>query len=229
MRYIFGEFSLDAERVDLRRAGCPIRLQPKAFKVLSYLIARRDRVVSKLSREQGFPFWEGTGMVLWGWASARGGQLAAGIDALQDGIDRFRSTGAEIQLSSWYGLLAEAWASAGRVDPGGWAVNEALNWVEKTGERYYESELYRLRGGLLNQEGRWEQAERCCRQAVRVARRQQSRVRELRAAVDLAELLRARGERVAAVGLVKPLYDSFTEGHDSPDLQRADALIKMLV
>ncbi len=141
----------------------------------------------ELCRDQGFPFWEGTALVLQGWALARTGRIDEGLNTLQHGLEVFGATGAEVQLSSWHTLLAEAYACAGRIEPGLDAVERALNWAERTGERYYESEALRVRGQLLRRRGDLEAAQTCFRRALALARRQQAPIRELRAAADLAE------------------------------------------
>jgi predicted ATPase len=180
----------------------------------------------ELCREQGFPFWEGTALILRGWALARTGRTGEGIAILQQGLEVFRSTDAEVQLSSWYSLLAEAHACAGQVEPGLAAVEQALSWVDRTGERYYESEAQRLRGQLLRQSGDIESAEAAYRRALDIAHRQQARIRKLRAAVDLAELWWEQGRMAEARELLQPLYDGLARGGDWPDLKRVEAYLQ---
>lgn len=179
-----------------------------------------------LCRDQGFPFWEGTALILQGWALARTGRSNEGITTLRRGLDIFRSTGAEVQLSSWYSLLAEAHACGGRIEPGLQAVEQALSWADRTGERYYEPEAWRLRGQLLRQSGDIESAEAAYRRALEIARQQQARIRELRVAVDLAELWREQGRMAEARELLQPLYDGLVQGGDWPDLKRVEAYLQ---
>jgi predicted ATPase len=99
-------------------------------------------------------------------------------------------------------------------------VDEALAAVHKTGERYYEAELHRLKGELLL---RWasptEEVETCFRQALTIARRQQAKSLGLRAAMSLCRLWQQQGKRAEARELLAPIYSWFTEGFDAPDLQ----------
>lgn len=157
----------------------------------------------ELCREQGFPFWEGTALILQGWVLARIGRTDEGIATIQRGLEVFGSTGAEVQLSSWYGLLAEAHACAGQVGPGLDAVAQALSWVERTGECYYASEAHRLRGRLLQAHGDHESAETEYRHALNTARRQQTPTRERRVTVDLAALWQAQGRMTEARDLLR--------------------------
>jgi predicted ATPase len=110
--------------------------------------------------------------------------------------------------------------------------------VEKTGERYYEAELYRQRGELLlrratkshpAQDSREQhEAETCFQHALDVARQQQAKSLELRAATSLARLWQQQGKRAAARELLAPIYGWFTEGFDTADLQDAKALLEAL-
>ena len=109
---------------------------------------------------------------------------------------------------------------------------EALATVHNTGERWYEAELHRLKGELLlAQEGKRHKSvegEACFQQALAIARRQQAKSLELRAAMSLARLWRQRGKRAEAYELLAPIYGWFTEGFDTADLQEANALLKEL-
>jgi hypothetical protein len=116
------------------------------------------------------------------------------------------------------------------------AQHAALAAVHKTGARYYEAELYRLKGELLlTQEGKkptaqgkgqqLEKPEPCFRQALEVARRQQAKALELRAAMSLSRLWQRQGKQEQARQLLTPIYHSFTEGFDTADLQEAKALL----
>jgi predicted ATPase len=179
----------------------------------------------ELCREQGLPFWEGTALILRGWALARTGRTDEGIAILHQGLKVFGSTDAKVQLSSWYSLLAEAHACAGEVELGLAAVAQALSWVDRTGERYYESEAQRLRGQLLRQNGDIESAEVAYRRALEIAHRQQAGIRELRAAVALAELWREQGRMAEARELLQPLHDGLAQGGDWPDLKRVEVYL----
>jgi predicted ATPase len=97
--------------------------------------------------------------------------------------------------------------------------------VEQTGERHWEAELHRLRGELLLMAGNVAAAERSLREAMAIARRQQAKSWELRAANNLARLWQQQGKTEEARQLLQPIYDWFSEGFDTPDLQEARALL----
>ena len=103
-------------------------------------------------------------------------------------------------------------------------------WCNNTGERYYEAELYRLKGELLLQQaaGSGERRKPVFSQALDIARRQQAKSLELRAAMSLSRLWQRQGKRDEARELLAPIYGWFTEGFDTADLQEAKALLKAL-
>jgi predicted ATPase len=108
---------------------------------------------------------------------------------------------------------------------------EALAIMDTTGERYYEAELYRLKGELLLQGGEGQkvsEVEASFLQAIDVARHQQAKSLELRVAMGLAHLWQCQGKRDEARQLLTPLYGWFTEGFDTADLQEAKALLEEL-
>jgi predicted ATPase len=105
-----------------------------------------------------------------------------------------------------------------------------LAHVEHTGERYYEAEVYRLKGALLLRQAAPDrsQAEACFQQALTVARHQEAKLLELRATMSLARLWQQQGKRQDAYDLLAPAYGWFTEGFDTADLQEAKALLDTL-
>jgi predicted ATPase len=107
---------------------------------------------------------------------------------------------------------------------------EGLTLAETTGERWYEPELYRLKGELLLQQSsdNHTEAEHCFQHALHVARTQQAKSFELRTATSLARLWQRQGKRTEAHELLAPVYDWFTEGFDTADLQDAKALLDAL-
>jgi predicted ATPase len=102
--------------------------------------------------------------------------------------------------------------------------------VEKTGERFYEPELYRLQGELVLALAvdKQPEAEACFQQALTVARQQEAKLLELRAAMSLSRLWQQQGKRTDAYDLLAPIYGWFTEGFDTADLQEAKALLEEL-
>jgi predicted ATPase len=99
-----------------------------------------------LSSAQGFPLWMATGTTLRGWALAEQGQVEEGIAQIRQCLDTSRATGAKLGRSHFLALLAEAHGKVGQAEEGLSALSEALTWVDKSGERFYEAELYRLKG-----------------------------------------------------------------------------------
>ena len=143
-----------------------------------------------LAVEQGFPHWMAQGSILRGWTLAHQGQVQAGIEQMHQDLIAFRATGAEINQSYYLALLAEAYGIMGQPETGLTMLTEALTVVDNTGERWYEAELYRLKGALLLQQSLDNQveAESCFHHALDIARTQQAKSFELRAATSLARL-----------------------------------------
>jgi len=143
-----------------------------------------------LATAQGFPYWMAGGSVMHGWALAQHGQAQEGIAQIEQGLRAFRATGAELNRSYFLALLAEAHGTLGEPEAGLAVLTEALTRVDTTGERWYESELYRLKGVLLLQQSSDNQveAEACFHTALDIARSQQAKSFELRAATSLARL-----------------------------------------
>jgi predicted ATPase len=170
------------------------------------------------------------GTILRGSALAEQGQSAEGIAQMRQGIAAWRATGAELRRPYYLALLAEAYGKAGQTEVGLRALAEALTAVHNTGERQHEAELDRLKGELrLKQDvPDAQEAESWLRQAVDVARQQQAKSLELRAAMSLSRLWQQQGKRAEARELLAPIYGWFTEGFDTADLQEAKALLAQL-
>jgi len=183
-----------------------------------------------LAVEQGFPHWMAQGSILRGWTLAHQGQVQAGIEQMHQDLIAFRATGAEINQSYYLALLAEAYGIMGQPETGLTMLTEALTVVDNTGERWYEAELYRLKGALLLQQSLDNQveAESCFHHALDIARTQQAKSFELRAATSLARLWQQQGKRQEAHDLLAPIYGWFTEGFDTADLKDAKALLDSL-
>jgi predicted ATPase len=107
-------------------------------------------------------------------------------------------------------------------------LDDALQIVERTGERWFAAELIRHKGQLLLRQGYSEAAEQLYRQALSIAREQEAKLWELRAAASLARLRRDQGRHAEARDLLAPVYGWFTEGFDTPDLKEARALLEVL-
>jgi predicted ATPase/class 3 adenylate cyclase/DNA-binding winged helix-turn-helix (wHTH) protein len=180
-----------------------------------------------LATERGFPFWRAFGLILHGWALAHQGQAQEGLEQIQQGLTAWRTIGAEQLRSYFLGLLAEAYGAMGSPAAGLMAIREALTLVDKTGERWYEPELHRLKGVLLPQlsADHHSEAQACFQQALDVARSLQAKSFALRAASSFTRLWQQRDKPADAYQLLAEVYSWFTEGFDTADLQEAKALL----
>jgi predicted ATPase len=183
-----------------------------------------------LSTEQGFTQWAVQGMILRRWALAMQGQGEEEIAQVRQGIAAYRATGAVVFVPYFYTRLAEVSAHLDHVEDGLQALVEAHILVEQQEERWWEAEVYRLRGVLLLKHSVTPQAEAetWLRQALDVARRQEAKSLELRAAMSLARLWQQQGKRAEAYALLAPVYGWFTEGFDTADLQEAKVWLEEL-
>jgi predicted ATPase len=164
------------------------------------------------------------------WARAATCRGREGIAPRHKSLDTFQATETTRDRSDYLALLAETFAREGQITKGLDALAEGLATVAKNRIRWWEAELYRLRGELLLRQAvaQPEEAEACFQQALAVARREQARSLELRAAMSLARLWRRQGRRAEACALLAPVYGWFTEGLDTTDLREAKALLDTL-
>jgi predicted ATPase len=183
-----------------------------------------------LSTEQGFPLWAALGTILRGWALAMQGHGEAGLAQVHQGIAAWRATGAALFVPYLCTVLAEVAAHLGHTEDGLQALAEARTLVEQHEERWWEAEVCRLRGVLLlRQPGTPPaEAETWLQRALEVARRQEAKSLELRAAMSLSRLWQQQGKRQEAHDLLAEVYAWFTEGFDTADLQDAKALLEEL-
>ena len=183
-----------------------------------------------LATEQGFPYWSTRGAILRGWALAHQGQAREGSEQIQQGLLACHTTGAEVLRPYFLVLLAEAYVAMDQPAAGLAMLAEALTLVDKTGEHLYEPEIHRLQGALLLQQSpdNHTEAHACFQHALDVARAQQARSLELRTATSLARLWQQQGQRHEARQLLAEVYNWFTEGFDTADLQEARALLHEL-
>ena len=183
-----------------------------------------------LATEQGFPIWIAAGAILRGWALAQQGQAKEGMAQMTQGLRAYHATGAAIRRPHFLALLAEAHGIIGHQETGLTILTEALTLVDTTGERWYEPELYRLKGALLLARATEHdtEAETCFRHALEIARRQQAKSWELRASLSLSRLWQRQGKRHTAHQLLAEVYGWFTEGFDTADIQEAKALLEDL-
>ncbi len=180
-----------------------------------------------LAAQHDLRFVTAVGTALRGWALAAQGRSVDGVAEIRRGLATYRATGAELERPHWLVLLAEA---VGDPAAGLGHLTEALAIVEERQTRFCEAELHRLRGALLLNSPAPDaaEAESCFRQALEVARRQQARCPELRAAVSLGRLWARQGRREEARRVVSEVYGWFSEGVGVADLADAEALLEEL-
>jgi predicted ATPase len=183
-----------------------------------------------LAQEQGLEFRVEQGRILRGWALAMQG-ADAGVAQIRQGLAAHeRARGPQLGRPAMLALLAEAYGQVGQPEIGLRVLAEALTLVATTEARWWEAELHRLQGALQLQLPMPDstQAEACFRQALDVARGQQAKSLELRAALSLSQLWHEQGKSAEAHSLLAPLYGWFTEGHETADLQAARAMLERL-
>jgi predicted ATPase len=158
------------------------------------------------------------------------GQGEAGIAQVRQGITAWQATGAVVTVPYLYTVLAEVYAHMGHTEDGLQALAEAHTLVERLQERWWEAEICRLRGAMFLRQLGTPQAEAGggLQRALDVARRQEAKALELRAAMSLAHLWQQQGRRDEARVFLAPVYGWFTEGFDTADLQEAKTLLKAL-
>jgi predicted ATPase len=154
--------------------------------------------------------------------------VAEGISLLRSGLAAYRATGAELGVPDFLALLARAYEITGQIKEAMTQLNDALQVVERTDERWFEAELYRQKGQLLLRQGYSDPAEELYHKALSIAQEQEAKLWELRAAVSIARLRRNQGRRAEARDLLAPVYGWFTEGFDTPDLIEAKELLEAL-
>jgi class 3 adenylate cyclase/predicted ATPase len=191
-------------------------------------LGKRAEELVMVATEQGFPLWRGQGAIYRGWAQARTGEMGEGMLLLRSGSSAFRATGAERWVPYHLALLARTCEIAGQIDEAAMLLDEALEIVERTGERWFSAELNRLKGTQLAHQGHAEAAAKLYLTALSIAREQEAKLWELRASVSLARLRVDQGRRAEARELLAPVYGWFTEGFDTADLEEARTLLEEL-
>jgi predicted ATPase len=183
-----------------------------------------------LATAQGFPVSVGMGTFWRGWGLAMQGKDAAGLAQMHQGLEAVVATGTALARPYCLVHLAEAMGHIGQIEEGLRLLTEALEELEASGQGYRLAEVHRLQGALLLQQVVPEaaQAEACFQQALAVARRQQAKSWELRAAISLSRLWQQQGKHTEARALLAPIYGWFTEGFDTADLQEAETLLEEL-
>ena len=188
---------------------------------------RVDGLVT-IATDQGFPFYGATGAIFRGWVKAKNADVTEGLSLVRSGSNAYCATGATVWMPLYIALLAGVCEIAGQIEEAAARLDQALQLAERTGERWFAAELYRQKGGLLLRQGHPEAAEERYRKALSVAREQEAKLWELRAATSLARLWRGQGRCDTARDPLAPVYGWFTEGFAIPDLKAAKMLLDEL-
>ncbi len=182
-----------------------------------------------IATEHGFAQPFATAMLRQGWVWVGQGRTAEGINRIRQGVNKTRAIGAANVLPVYLVRLSEAYAQVGQLDEALTAIDDALDINRCCGVRDYEAELYRLKGDHLLRLGQEAEAARYFRCALDTAQQQHAKSWELRATTSLSRLWQSQGKHDAARDLLAPVYDWFTEGFDTADLQNAKALLDTLL
>ena len=202
----------------------------RQFRREASAVQRLAETIMTIATDYSLGQWLGQGMILHGWAITLKGEVEAGIDQMRDGIATMEPTGAETLTPYYLSLLAEAYGNMAKPKIGLDILERAFDLVDKNDERWYVSELYRLKGDLLltlspeNQ----NEASVCFYQSLDLARRQQAKSLELRAAISQSQLCQQQGKGDDAHQILSEVYNWFTEGFDTSDLQEAKGILEGL-
>lgn len=227
-----------------------------SFATVLHQLRREERLAQEraeaaiaLSSEHGLVFYLAQATIARGWTLAEQGRPVEGIEQMRQGLTADEATGAKLLRPHLLALLAEALGKAGRPEEGLTVLAEALVVSRQSGNRYYDAELYRLKGELLliQAAGRHVspaatdedvvveaqptmvmRAERCLDEAIRIAQEQRAKSWELRAVMSLARLYRKQGRKEQARRMLEETYGWFTEGFDTADLKEAKELLDQL-
>jgi predicted ATPase len=209
-------------------AWCGIDWATAEEKSARAILRSADELLA-ISNEQGFSVWAVVGNIMRGWCLGQLGQAVDGIPLVVKSITMARTTGVNLLMPFFLTSLAQTYQRSRQPQEGLNRIAEAIKLAETTQERWAEAEMHRVQGTLLLSVHEHAAAEESYCRALTVARRQNAKLWELRAALDLARLWRDQGKRTEARELLAPIYGWFTEGFDTPVLQDAKALLDELM
>jgi len=183
-----------------------------------------------LGTEHKLALYTAIGSIMRGWALCCQGRPELGLAEVRSGVEAYAALKVRLFSPYFTAILGEAYYRAREIEPALAAVEHAMHLSDRRGERWFQSGLLNLKGQILmsSTADRWANAEDCFREALGVARRQEAKSLELRAATSLAPLWDDQGRRAEARELLAPVYGWFTEGFDTADLKDAKALLAEL-
>lgn len=233
--------------------SCTYAAEVHLFRRNTLAVQKQAAAAITLSSEHGFTYHLMHGTILRGWALVEQGQEEEAVAMMRQGLETWQATRTEVARPWVLSLLAYAYGKRGQQEEGLTILAEALALIDKTGERVYEAELHRIKGELTLQLGTrdWglgagssssqvpnpkpqasteieREAEECFLTAIAIAQKQEAKSWELRAAMSLARLWQAQGKRAESHHMLSEIYNWFTEGFDTRDLQEAKALLELL-
>ena len=225
------------------------------FAAFLHQLRREERIAQEyaeagiaVSREHGLAMYPGVATVIRGWSLFEREGREEAIEQMRDGLEMLQATGTEFIRPHFLALLAEALGKARQHEEALRILEDALSLTHRNSERYYQAELYRLKGELLLMQSKCRgvsraatrgrgmdpdpavvaQAEGCFSESIKIAQQQRARSWELRAVMSLARLYQDQGKQDQARSHLTRIHNSFTEGFDTVDLREARALLDEL-
>ena len=192
--------------------------------------AQLDEAIT-LANETGAVFWKAGGMLVQGCLFAIAGKASDAVRTITSGLSAWRATGTTVWMPTYLSYLTRAYAELGQFDEASRCISEAIIAVQTTNESWYEADIHRIAGEIALRAPAPDaaKAEAYFERALSVARQQQAKSWELRAAMSMARLWRSQGKPQQARELLAPVYGWFTDGFDTLDLKEAKALLDILV
>ena len=192
----------------------------------------RTRLEARLAMaiESGYATGRALSEIYLGWAGAMAGDHAGGIARMRHHLAELKATGSDYISDRCLAFIAIALVRMKRFDEGLRTLDEAFSFVERTGQRFYEAELHRLKGEFLLAQiaSNAAPAEQSFRTAIEISRKQRAKSWELRATTSFARLMAKQRKRGEARRMLAEIYGWFTEGFDTTDLKDAKDLLTKL-
>ena len=186
---------------------------------------------SSLLEQYPMPLYSADLKFLQGLYQVQNGESEAGLANMSQSIETYQTIGTRYMLSMRFALQAESFLRSGQVEQASHLLQQAEDFIEESGERFYQAEMLRIKGETIFRQtpNRMDEAESCFSQALQVASKQKAKTLELRAAMSLGRLWQNQGRMAEAQKVLAEVYNRFTEGFDAPDLKEARALLERLV